>query len=99
MARPTRAQQLEERLECEVDIVDLDRVRAAQAAIPGKRETEALAAVFAAMGDPTRLRIVAALADNELCVCDIAAAVRLTTSAVSHQLKVLRGLGLVRPRR
>ena len=51
------------------------------------------------MGDPTRLRLVAALAGRELCVCDLAATVGLSESAVSHQLRLLRARGLVRSRR
>jgi ArsR family transcriptional regulator, lead/cadmium/zinc/bismuth-responsive transcriptional repressor len=54
---------------------------------------------FRVLGDPTRVRILDALADGELCVCDIAALVRISESAVSHQLRLLRGMRLVRPRR
>src|SRR5262249_7832580 len=57
------------------------------------------AELFAALGDPTRLRIVAALANRELCVCDLAATIGQSESAVSHQLRNLRALGLVRSRR
>lgn len=99
MPRPKRADQLQELPTCEVEVVDMARVRQARAALPGAGETEAVSSLFAALADPTRLRIVAALERAELCVCDLAAAVGLTTSAVSHQLRVLRALGLVRPRR
>jgi DNA-binding transcriptional ArsR family regulator len=51
------------------------------------------------MGDPTRLRIILALRGGEMCVCDIAAYVGLSESAVSHQLRWLRELSLVSPRR
>jgi len=58
-----------------------------------------LAETFRALGDPTRVRILDALARAELCVCDIATLLSLTESAVSHQLRLLRGLRLVRSRR
>jgi DNA-binding transcriptional ArsR family regulator len=59
----------------------------------------ALADLFAAMGDPTRVKLIYALAERELCVCDLAAVLGLSVSAVSHQLRVLRGLRLVKYRR
>lgn len=63
------------------------------------RTVENIADTFRVLGDPTRVRILDALASGELCVCDIAALVRLSESAVSHQLRLLRGMRLVRPRR
>jgi DNA-binding transcriptional ArsR family regulator len=60
---------------------------------------EALAETFRILGDPTRVRILDVLANGELCVCDIAELVGISESAVSHQLRLLRGLRLVRPRR
>jgi DNA-binding transcriptional ArsR family regulator len=65
----------------------------------GARTVEALAETFRALGDPTRVRILDALAPGELCVCDIASLVGISESAVSHQLRLLRGMRLVRPRR
>lgn len=58
-----------------------------------------IAETFRVLGDPTRVRILDALAPGELCVCDIAALVGISESAVSHQLRLLRGMRLVRPRR
>jgi ArsR family transcriptional regulator len=63
------------------------------------RTVEALAETFRVLGDPTRVRILDALASGELCVCDIASLVGISESAVSHQLRLLRGMRLVRPRR
>jgi ArsR family transcriptional regulator len=63
------------------------------------RTVEALADTFRALGDPTRVRILDALAPGELCVCDIASLVGISESAASHQLRLLRGMRLVRPRR
>lgn len=63
------------------------------------RTVEALADTFRVLGDPTRVRILDALSGGELCVCDIASLVGISDSATSHQLRLLRGLRLVRPRR
>ncbi len=58
-----------------------------------------LADTFSALGDPGRAKILYALAQTELCVCDLAEVVGGTESAASHQLRVLRALGLVKYRR
>ncbi|HEX4213578.1 MAG TPA: metalloregulator ArsR/SmtB family transcription factor [Candidatus Dormibacteraeota bacterium] len=58
-----------------------------------------LAALFAALGDPTRARIVHVLLSQEMCTCDVAAAIGLTESAVSQHLRLLRNLRLVKNRR
>jgi ArsR family transcriptional regulator len=60
---------------------------------------KALAAIYRALGDPTRLRLISALAEREFCVNDLAAALEMEQSAVSHQLGDLRALHLVRYRR
>lgn len=60
---------------------------------------QALADLFSILGDPTRVRIVDALSEGELCVCDIAEHVGMSESAVSHQLRLMRGMRLVRGRR
>jgi DNA-binding transcriptional ArsR family regulator len=76
-----------------------DRVQEALARLVDDDQVERLAGIFRALGDPTRVRIVSLLAGGELCVCDLAAALGMTQSAVSHQLRTLRDLGLVRWRR
>lgn len=58
-----------------------------------------LAETFKAVSDPTRVRIISALSHAELCVHDIAAALDMTQSAISHQLRTLRELRLVKFRR
>ena len=60
---------------------------------------DALAEIFKALGDPTRVRILDAVYRAELCVGDLATLLGLSESAVSHQLRLLRSLRLVRPRR
>ena len=101
MPRPSKAVQFQEPAAMSRDDrgVHVHAVRAARAALPAGERMGALAQFFAALGDPTRLRIVAALASEELCVCDLAAAIGQSESAVSHQLRHLRELRLVRSRR
>lgn len=70
-----------------------------KAALMRPYAVEALAETFRVLGDPTRVRILDALSAGELCVCDIASLVGISESAVSHQLRLLRGMRLVRPRR
>lgn len=102
MARPRRSDQIrdpEPMLLCDEQIVHVDAVREARANLPPSNVLAEASALFAALGDPTRLRLVAALAVRELCVCDLAAALGMSQSAVSHQVRVLRQLEVVRPRR
>jgi ArsR family transcriptional regulator, lead/cadmium/zinc/bismuth-responsive transcriptional repressor len=84
---------------CDADHLDPHRSAARRARLLPARTVEGLAETFRVLGDPTRVRILDALATGELCVCDIAALVGISESAVSHQLRLLRGMRLVRPRR
>ena len=84
---------------CEVFVADPARVAAVKAALVGGESVALLAETFRVLGDPTRVRILDALSHAELCVCDVATLLGLTQSAVSHQLRILRGLRLVRSRR
>jgi ArsR family transcriptional regulator len=68
-------------------------------ALIGGEAVSALAETFRVLGDPTRVRMLDALSHGELCVCDLATLLGLTESAVSHQLRLLRSLRLVRARR
>lgn len=101
LARPRRAAQLTDTAAPLDDgfIVDLVRVQAARGGLPDAAHTLRLADLFATLGDPTRLRIVAALQAQELCVGDLAATLGLSISATSHQLRVLRNQGLARARK
>lgn len=88
--------------ECEVTCVDIARTTRARRALPGAYAIRALAETLKALGDPTRLRIVTALGVpgvEELCVCDLASVAGVSQSAVSHSLRVLRELRLVRYRK
>ena len=84
---------------CDLVQIDLARVRKIRAELVVPEAVEGLAETFSALGDPTRVRILDALSHGELCVCDLAAVLGLSQSAVSHQLRLLRGIRLVRPRR
>ena len=84
---------------CDVRTIHVDRViQARKEKIPG-REIERLALTYKLLGDPTRLKIVMALKSCEMCVCDIAAFIGISESAVSHQLRRLRELAIVKHRR
>ena len=67
--------------------------------IPSESELEATAEIFSVFGDVTRLKIISALLIRELCVCEIAASLHLSDSAISHQLKLLKQARLVKHRR
>ena len=84
---------------CQTRIVHAERViHAKKSGIP-ERDLEHLASTYKVLGDPTRLRIVMALKDVEMCVCDLAAFLGVSESAVSHQLRRLKDLALVKKRR
>ena len=84
---------------CDVFHLDAAKVSRVRRALIPDGDVDGLAATFKMLGDPTRVRILDALSQAELCVCDIATLLRLTGSAVSHQLRLLRGTRLVRSRR
>lgn len=67
--------------------------------IPDMDSLYDLAELFKVFGDSTRIRILYVLTLSQMCVCDIAQALDMTTSAVSHQLRVLKQADLVRYRR
>jgi DNA-binding transcriptional ArsR family regulator len=77
----------------------MDRVsQARETAIAGV-ELDRLVSTYKVLGDCTRLKIVMALRDVEMCVCDLAAFLGVSASAVSHQLRRLKDLALVKSRR
>lgn len=84
---------------CDLVQIDLARVRKLRLELVTPDAVQGLADTFSALGDPTRVRILDALSHGELCVCDLAAVLGLSQSAVSHQLRLLRGIRLVKPRR
>ena len=74
-------------------------IQSLQRELFGSELVSAIAETFKVLGDPTRVRILDALSRRELCVGEIAEALGLSESAVSHQLRLLRNARLVRPRR
>lgn len=85
--------------QCAIDHVHIQNVRRARAALPDRQAASDTAALFDALSDPTRVRLLTALMSGALCVCDLTAALGVSQSAVSHQLRLLRSLNLVRSRR
>lgn len=88
-----------ERDGCDVFFADPDKVARVRARLMAAPEVAALAETFRVLGDPTRVRILDALAADELCVCDLATLLSVSESAVSHQLRLLRTMRIVRTRR
>ncbi len=84
---------------CDVLLVDERKVKAVARKLAANPHLHHLAETFKLLGDPTRLKIILALREEELCVCDLAALLGVTSSAVSHQLRLLRTWRLVRLRR
>jgi DNA-binding transcriptional ArsR family regulator len=85
--------------EDETPALDAAAVAAARQRMAAGPAPEDLARLFAILGDPTRVRLLAALAAGELCVQDLAAATGVNRSTVSHQLRILRQHRIARPRR
>lgn len=81
---------------CETRLVNLDTVRQIQPEILLMPEAQRMAEFFKVLADPNRLRLISALASQELCVCDLAAGLKMGESAVSHQLRILRAMRLVK---
>ena len=84
---------------CEIQFVDEKRVKRARRAMKSAETVAALAETFKILGDPTRIKIAFALSREELCVCDIANLLGVSQSAVSHSLRTLRQMKLVKFRR
>ncbi len=86
-------------LRCEERFIHEDQVLVAQGQLIDGLTSTHLARTFQALSDPTRVRLISALTRAELCVCDLAAVLGMSQSAVSHQLRSLRDLRLVKSRR
>lgn len=79
--------------------IDVDRVKKVRAKMKPNSIFFALAETFKAVADPTRLKILYALLNEELCVCELTELLGMTQSAISHQLRVLRNMRLVKYRK
>ncbi len=84
---------------CQVFCFNPKAIEQIREAMLDGREIEKLAQTFKVLGDPTRVKILFALSQRELCVCDLAKALGISQSAVSHQLRLLRTMSLVKYRK
>ncbi len=84
---------------CSCDVIHEDVVNKVKAKMPQEKTLYDLADLFKVFGDSTRIRILWALDEEEMCVCDIAALLNMTQSAISHQLRILKQANLVKNRR
>lgn len=86
-------------LTCDCEVIHEELVQKARSMMIKESTVSELANFFKVFGDGTRIKILQALSTCELCVCDIAIVLDMTKSAVSHQLRFLREVNLVKPRR
>ena len=84
---------------CEIKCVNEKTVQKVKSRMLDDKTILKIANTSKILGDPTRLRILFALSQKELCVCDLAALLGMTQSAISHQLRLLRNINLVKFRK
>lgn len=84
---------------CDCNVIHKEAVSNVLTKLPDSETFENLAKLFKLIGDPTRCRILFALDNEEMCVCDIANVLKMTKSAVSHQLRLLRQSQIVKTRK
>jgi DNA-binding transcriptional ArsR family regulator len=84
---------------CDITCIHEETVNEVRKIMIGPDVAGPLAELFKALGDPTRIKILFALMNRELCVCDLAAVIDCSDSSVSHQLRILRTMKLVKFRR
>ena len=84
---------------CESVEVHEELVKIVNETMPEETELYDLAELFKVFGDSTRIRILVVLFEAEVCVCDLAAVLNMTQSAISHQLRILKQNKLVKSRR
>ena len=84
---------------CETTEVHTDRLKLVREQMPDENVLYDLAELFKVFGDSTRIRILFVLFETEVCVCDLAEALNMTQSAISHQLRILKQSKLVKSRR
>ena len=84
---------------CESHVVHKDLLKIVNEKLPSETELYDLAELFKVFGDSTRIRILFVLFEAEVCVCDLAEALGMTQSAISHQLRILKQNKLVKNRR
>jgi ArsR family transcriptional regulator, lead/cadmium/zinc/bismuth-responsive transcriptional repressor len=86
-------------INCDCEVLHADIVEKVQKVMPQEDELYDLSDFFKVLGDSTRIKIMWALDESEMCVCDLAVLLNMTKSAISHQLKSLRAANLVKYRK
>ena len=84
---------------CSEECVHEDLLKIVNDTMPEETELYDLAELFKVFGDTTRIKIICALFESEMCVCDLSCLLNMTQSAISHQLRVLKSARLVKFRR
>ncbi|MDD4715743.1 MAG: metalloregulator ArsR/SmtB family transcription factor [Oscillospiraceae bacterium] len=84
---------------CDCTVIHEDAIKMVQEKLPEYQLIYEVSQLFRTFGDPTRARILCALKEAELCVCDLSALLSISQSAVSHQLRILKGMRMVKSRR
>jgi len=84
---------------CDCTVIHEEVVNRVKAKMPSEENLYELADLFKVFGDSTRIKILWALVEAEMCVCDIAVLLNMTQSAISHQLRVLKQARLVKYRK
>ena len=84
---------------CECNIIHEDVVERVRRQMPDETPVYEVSELFKVFGDSTRSRMICALRLEEMCVCDLAALLNMTQSAISHQLRILRSSRLVKSRK
>lgn len=84
---------------CSCNVIHKDVVDNVKSKLPQEETLYDLAELFKVFGDSTRIKIICALFESEMCVCDLSALLNVSQSAISHQLRVLKSARLVKFRR
>ncbi len=84
---------------CDCDVIHADLVESVKKRMPDENELYDLSDFFKVLGDSTRAKIIWALDESEMCVCDLAVLLNMTKSAISHQLSSLKQADLVKHRK
>ncbi len=84
---------------CEVSVIHEDELARVKEKMPDEEPVYEVSELFKVFGDSTRARIICALNIEEMCVCDLAALLGMTQSAISHQLRLLKVARIVRSRK
>ena len=86
----------EDKIVCVGNYADSEIIETIKNQLENEKGIDNLAKIYRALGDPSRLRIIYVLSKSPLCVCDIATLLDMTQSSISHHLRILRDLNLVK---